>query len=69
MASDVTSAISLDRRLSRACLASTGTKMYDVRLYWSDLVLLLAGPFYLSQSTGTVTVTDHCGLGVQVELK
>lgn len=48
---------------------STGSKMYDVCVYRSDLVRLLAGPFYLSQSTGAVTVTDHCGLGVQVELK
>ncbi len=47
---------------------STGTKMYDVCLYRSDLVRLLAGPFYLSQSTGAVTVTDHCGVGMQVEL-
>lgn len=48
---------------------STGTKMYDVCVYRSDLVHLQAGPVYLSQSSGAVTVTDHCGLAVQVALK
>lgn len=47
---------------------SNATKMYDVAVYRSDVVEMkkLA---YLSQSSGGVTVTDHCGLAVQIEGK
>ncbi|MBL8349596.1 MAG: hypothetical protein JNL87_04730 [Burkholderiaceae bacterium] len=48
---------------------SSGNKMYDVCVFRTDLVRLKKGPVYLSQSSGAVTVTDHCGLGVQVERK
>jgi hypothetical protein len=48
---------------------STGTKMYDVAVYRSDLVDLKRSTAYLSQSSSAVTITDHCGLGVRVELK
>ncbi|WP_237212916.1 hypothetical protein [Falsiroseomonas oryziterrae] len=47
---------------------STGTQIYDIAVYRSDLCALddLA---YLSQSSGAVTVTDHCGLGVKITRK
>jgi hypothetical protein len=48
---------------------STGTKMYDIAVYRSDLVRLVAGPVYISQSSGATTVTDHCGLAVRIERK
>jgi hypothetical protein len=48
---------------------STGTKMYDVAVYRSDVVDLKSPVVYLSQSSGAVTVTDHCGLGVFIERK
>jgi hypothetical protein len=48
---------------------STGTKMYDVAVYRSDMVDLKNPTAYLSQSSGAVTVTDHCGLGVFIERK
>jgi hypothetical protein len=46
---------------------STGTKMYDIAVYRSDLVNLVAGPVYISQSSGATTVTDHCGLAVRID--
>jgi len=46
-----------------------GTQLYDVAVYRSDVVQLKGNVAYLSQSSGAVTVTDHCGLGVVVELK
>jgi hypothetical protein len=48
---------------------SNGTRMYDVAVYRKDLVDLKRPPVYLSQSSGAVTVTDHCGLGVFIERK
>jgi hypothetical protein len=48
---------------------STGTKMYDIAVYRSDLVELKKGTAYVSQSSSAVTITDHCGLGLHVELK
>ncbi len=48
---------------------STGRKMYDVAVFRSDLVELKSPVKYISQSAGGVTVTDHCGLAVKVELK
>ncbi len=48
---------------------STGTKMYDVAVYRADLVELKGSTAYLSQSSSGVTITDHCGLGVEVNLK
>lgn len=48
---------------------SSGSKMYDVCVFRTDLVRLESGPVYLSQSSGAVTVTDHCGLGVHVAAK
>lgn len=47
---------------------STGSKMYDVAVYRSARVKLTAGPAYISQSSGGITVTDHCGIGVNIEL-
>jgi hypothetical protein len=47
---------------------STGTQMYDVAVYRSSVVKLLGGPSYLSQSSTGTTVTDHCGLGVNIDL-
>lgn len=47
---------------------STGSKMYDVAVYRSSLVKLAGGPAYLSQSSGGITVTDHLGVGVKIEL-
>ena len=48
---------------------STGTKMYDIAVYRSDIVSLKKGTAYVSQSSSSVTITDHCGLGLDVELK
>jgi hypothetical protein len=48
---------------------SVGTKMYDIAVYRSDMVDLLAGPAYISQSSAAVTVTDHCGLALRIERK
>jgi len=48
---------------------STGTKMYDIAVYRSDVNKLTAGPVYISQSAGATTVTDHCGLAVRIERK
>jgi hypothetical protein len=48
---------------------SNATKMYDVAVYRSDMVALKQPTAYLSQSSGAVTVTDHCGLGVYIERK
>ncbi len=48
---------------------STGTQLYDVAVYRSDVVELKKPVAYLSQSSNAVTVTDHCGLGVFIELK
>jgi hypothetical protein len=48
---------------------STGTKMYDVAVYRSDFVELKKPTAYISQSSSAVTITDHCGLAVHVELK
>lgn len=48
---------------------SVGTKMYDIAVYRSDVVSLVAGPVYISQSSGATTVTDHCGLAVRIERK
>jgi len=47
---------------------SNGTLMYDVAVYRSD-VLDLKHIAYISQSPTTITVTDHCGLAIQVEQK
>lgn len=46
-----------------------GTQFYDVAVYRSDIVELKKAVAYLSQSSNAITVTDHCGLGVVVELK
>ncbi|WP_158928839.1 hypothetical protein [Acidisphaera sp. S103] len=48
---------------------ATGTKMYDIAVYRSDVVELKKGTAYVSQSSSAVTITDHCGLGLHVELK
>jgi hypothetical protein len=48
---------------------STGSKMYDIAVYRSDIVDLKKGTAYVSQSSSSVTITDHCGLGLNVELK
>jgi hypothetical protein len=48
---------------------SAGTKMFDVAVYNTTTINLEAGPVYLSQSSGGVTVTDHCGLAVKVSRK
>lgn len=48
---------------------STGTKMYDIAVYRSDLVDLKKETAYVSQSSSAVTITDHCGLGLHVERK
>ena len=48
---------------------SVGTKMYDVAVYRSDIDQLTGGPIYISQSSGAVTVTDHCGLAVGIARK
>jgi hypothetical protein len=48
---------------------STGTKMYDVAVYRSDVNDVKAGPVYISQSSGGITVTDHCGVGLTIERK
>lgn len=48
---------------------STGTRLYDVAVYRSDVVELKKPVAYLSQSSNAVTVTDHYGLGVVIELK
>ncbi len=47
---------------------SNGKLMYDVAVYRSDL-LELKNVAYISQSSTTFTVTDHCGLGIHVEAK
>jgi len=47
---------------------SNASKMYDVAVYRSD-VLDLKKIAYISQSATSVTVTDHAGLGIQVERK
>lgn len=46
---------------------STGRKMYDVAVYRSDFNRITSGPAYISQSSGAVTVTDHCGLAIGIE--
>jgi hypothetical protein len=43
---------------------SAGSKMFDVAVYNSDVVTLAKGPVYISQSAAAVTVTDHCGIGI-----
>ncbi len=48
---------------------SAGSKMFDVAVYNTTTINLEAGPVYLSQSSGAVTVTDHCGLAVKVSRK
>ena len=48
---------------------SVATKMYDIAVYRSDTVVLKQATAYLSQSSGGVTVTDHCGLAVEIERK
>jgi hypothetical protein len=48
---------------------STGTKMYDIAVYRSDVVELKKRTAYVSQSSSAVTITDHCGLGLHAELK
>lgn len=48
---------------------SVGTEMYDIAVFRSDINVLKNGPAYISQSSGAVTVTDHCGLVVQIERK
>ncbi len=47
---------------------STGKEMYDVAVYRSDL-LDLKKVAYISQSPTSVTVTDHCGLGIHIVAK
>lgn len=46
---------------------STGTKMFDVAVFNEQFVKIVKGPIYLSQSGTGLTVTDHCGLAVNVE--
>ena len=53
--------------VSQSGTNSTGTKMYDVAVYRSDAVKLVAGPAYISQMSTGLTVTDHCGVAVQIE--
>lgn len=48
---------------------SVGTKMYDIAVYRSDINTITAGPIYISQSSSAVTVTDHCGLAVNIARK
>jgi len=48
---------------------SVATKMFDIAVYRSDLVELKQAAAYVSQSSGGVTATDHCGLAVVVERK
>jgi hypothetical protein len=48
---------------------STGTKMYDIAVYRSDAVELKKETAYVSQSSSSVTITDHCGLGLNVVKK
>ena len=48
---------------------SVATKMFDIAVYRSDLVELKQAAAYVSQSSGGVTVTDHCGLAVEIERK
>ncbi len=48
---------------------SVGTKVYDIAVYRSDINILRQGPVYISQSSGAVTVTDHCGLAVTIDRK
>lgn len=47
---------------------SVGTKMFDVVVYRADLARLVAPVVYYSQSSGAVTVTDHGGLCVEIEV-
>jgi len=47
---------------------SAGTQIYDVAVYRSD-ICSVEEVAYLSQSSGAVTVTDHCGLGVKIVRK
>ncbi len=46
-----------------------GTQLYDVAVYRSDVVELKTPVAYISQSSNAVTVTDHCGLAVSIEVK
>lgn len=48
---------------------SVATRMYDIAVYRSDLVELKQAASYVSQSSGGVTATDHCGLAVEVARK
>jgi hypothetical protein len=48
---------------------STGTSLYDVAVYRSDIVEIKKDVAYLSQSSSGTTVTDHCGLGIAIDLK
>ena len=48
---------------------STGTKMSDIAVYRSDAVELKKETAYVSQSSSSVTITDHCGLGLNVVKK
>jgi hypothetical protein len=48
---------------------SVATKMFDIAVYRSDVVELKGSLAYVSQSSGGITVTDHCGLAVSVERK
>lgn len=48
---------------------SNGTKLYDIAVYRSDLAVIKKGPIYVSQSANAITVTDHCAVGLDIELK
>lgn len=48
---------------------SVATQMYDIAVYRSDVVELKQAAAYVSQSSGGVTVTDHCGLAVEIVRK
>lgn len=48
---------------------STGTSLYDVAVYRSDVVEIIKDVAYLSQSSSATTITDHCGLAIDIDLK
>lgn len=48
---------------------SNASKMYDVAVYRSDTVEMKDSVAYISQSSSSVTATDHCGLAIRVEKK
>jgi len=48
---------------------SKGSMLYDVAVYRSDIVQITKNVAYISQSSSATTVTDHCGLGIVIDLK